>query len=67
VCDLPAVIEAGREFAKTRRRDALNFTSNFEDAAGVDLLFTSGTCSMCPKRWPNSWQTSETRSRATFW
>jgi putative methyltransferase (TIGR04325 family) len=49
VCDVPAVIEAGREFAKTRPSEGLSFTSNFDDAAGVDLLFTSGTLQYVPE------------------
>jgi putative methyltransferase (TIGR04325 family) len=49
VCDLPLVIEAGREFAKTRPSEGLSFTSNFEDAAGADLLITSGTLQYVPE------------------
>ncbi len=49
VCDVPAVIEAGREFAKTRPSDGLNFTSNFDDAVRADLLFTSGTLQYVPE------------------
>jgi putative methyltransferase (TIGR04325 family) len=52
VCDVPAVIEAGRAFAKTRPSEGLSFTSNFEDAAGADLLFTSGTLQYVPKTLP---------------
>ncbi len=43
VCDVPAVIEFGRDLAKTRPSEGLVFTSRFEDAAGADLLLTSGT------------------------
>ncbi len=43
VCDVPAVIEAGQELAKTRPSPGLSFTSEFADAAGSDLLLTSGT------------------------
>jgi putative methyltransferase (TIGR04325 family) len=49
VCDVPAVIVAGREFAKTRPSEGLSFTSNFEDVAGADLLFTSGTLQYVPE------------------
>lgn len=49
VCDVPSVIEAGREFAKTRPSDGLQFTSRFEDAADADLLFTSGTLQYVPE------------------
>lgn len=52
VCDVPAVIEAGREFAKTRPSEGLDFTSRFEDAAGADLLFTSGTLQYVPETLP---------------
>jgi putative methyltransferase (TIGR04325 family) len=49
VCDVPAVIEAGRQFARTRPSEGLSFTSNFEDVAGADLLFTSGTLQYVPE------------------
>jgi putative methyltransferase (TIGR04325 family) len=49
VCDVPAVIEAGREFARRRPSQGLRFTPNFEDAAGADLLFTSGTVQYLPE------------------
>ena len=49
VCDLPAVIEAGRVFARAQPSDGLIFTSNFRDAAGADLLFTSGTLQYVPE------------------
>jgi putative methyltransferase (TIGR04325 family) len=49
VCDVPAVIEAGREFARTHPSEGLHFTSNFEDAASADLLFTSGTLQYVPE------------------
>jgi putative methyltransferase (TIGR04325 family) len=52
VCDVPAVIEAGREFARTRPSEGLSFTSIFEDAAGADLLFTSGTLQYVPDTLP---------------
>jgi putative methyltransferase (TIGR04325 family) len=49
VCDVPAVIEAGREYAKTHSSEGLRFTSNFQEAAGADLLFTSGTLQYVPE------------------
>jgi putative methyltransferase (TIGR04325 family) len=52
VCDVPAVIEAGREFANTRPSEGLGFTSNFTEAAGADLLFTSGTLQYVPETLP---------------
>ncbi len=52
VCDVPAVIEAGREFARTRPSEGLDFTSRFEDAGGADLLFTSGTLQYVPETLP---------------
>lgn len=51
VCDVPAVIEAGREYAKTLSSEGLRFTSNFEEAGGADLLFTSGTLQYVPERF----------------
>jgi putative methyltransferase (TIGR04325 family) len=49
VCDVPAVIEAGREYAKTHSSEGLRFTSNFQEAADADLLFTSGTLQYVPE------------------
>jgi len=52
VCDVPAVVKAGEAFAKTRPSEGLSFTSNFEDCAGADLLFTSGTMQYVPETLP---------------
>ncbi len=52
VCDVPAVVRAGEEFARNRPSEGLAFTSRFEDAAGADLLFTSGTLQYVPKTLP---------------
>ncbi len=43
VCDVPAVVEAGRAHAALHPSPGLSFTTNFEDAAGTDVLLTSGT------------------------
>jgi putative methyltransferase (TIGR04325 family) len=43
VCDLPAVIESGRQMAATRDTPALRFTDKFTDAEGSDILICSGT------------------------
>ncbi|HVW76145.1 MAG TPA: methyltransferase, TIGR04325 family [Alloacidobacterium sp.] len=43
VCDVKAVIEAGREVAKTKPSEGLQFTTEFADCAGADILLTSGT------------------------
>jgi putative methyltransferase (TIGR04325 family) len=52
VCDVPAVVEAGRALAKTRPSEGLAFTSRFEDAAGADLLLTSGTLQYVEENLP---------------
>jgi putative methyltransferase (TIGR04325 family) len=38
VCDLPPEVEAGRAFAGERGAPALSFTTEFAEAAGVDLF-----------------------------
>ncbi|WP_171473332.1 methyltransferase, TIGR04325 family [Frigoriglobus tundricola] len=43
VCDLPAVVETGREVARQRQARHLAFTTNFRDADGLDIFFSSGT------------------------
>ncbi len=43
VCDVPAVAEAGRAIAQSRPSEGLRFTSTFAEAAGCDVLLTSGT------------------------
>ncbi|HEY1695242.1 MAG TPA: methyltransferase, TIGR04325 family [Polyangiaceae bacterium] len=42
VCDLPAIVEAGRELAASRGRRGLSFTTRYEDADGADVLLASG-------------------------
>ncbi|HEY3989584.1 MAG TPA: methyltransferase, TIGR04325 family [Acidobacteriaceae bacterium] len=49
VCDVPAVIEAGRELARTRPSEGLSFTSSFADSTGADMLLTSGTLQYIPE------------------
>lgn len=43
VCDVPAVAAAGRRYAAERESRGLKFTSDFSEAAGADILLTSGT------------------------
>lgn len=43
ICDVPAVVEAGRELARTNDHPArLSFTEHFAEGEGSDILFTSG-------------------------
>jgi putative methyltransferase (TIGR04325 family) len=42
VCDVPAVVEAGKRLAAVRHPSGLTFTSRHEDANGADVLFASG-------------------------
>jgi putative methyltransferase (TIGR04325 family) len=48
VCDVPAVVEAGRRLATARRPRGLGFTSTYEDADGADVLFASGVLQYLP-------------------
>ncbi len=41
VCDLPAVVEMGRELAAARGRRGLHFTTESRDASGADMLLAS--------------------------
>ncbi len=43
VCDVPAVVKAGRARAAQHDTPGLEFTSDFREAAGADVLLTSGT------------------------
>ena len=44
VCDVPGVVEAGREIAAERGAGPqLSFTTHFEDASGCDILYIGGT------------------------
>jgi putative methyltransferase (TIGR04325 family) len=43
VCDVPRVIEAGRELATKRGKSALGFTTEFAEASGFDVLLASGS------------------------
>jgi putative methyltransferase (TIGR04325 family) len=42
VCDVPAVVASGRALAAERGAVALDFTTEFSAADGMDILFTSG-------------------------
>ncbi len=49
VCDVPAVAERGRELARTKAPGGqLEFTSDWRDASGVDVLFASGSLQYLP-------------------
>lgn len=49
VCDVPAVVERGREFAVMHdRAQALSFTSEYQDADGIDVLYASGSLQYLP-------------------
>ena len=43
VCDVPAVVEAGAKRAGARGEDRLQFTADFADASGADIVLTQGT------------------------
>lgn len=43
VCDLPAIVKAGKELAEKRKRTNLVFTEKFEDASGKDVFLASGS------------------------
>lgn len=43
VCDVPAVIDRGRELATLRRAAGLEFTADFKQAAQADVLHASGS------------------------
>jgi putative methyltransferase (TIGR04325 family) len=43
VCDVPAIVEVGRERALEEQSDGLKFTTEFKDADGSDVLITAGT------------------------
>ena len=43
VCDLPAVVESGRKLAESRNVHQLDFTTDFQAAAGCDLMLCNGS------------------------
>jgi putative methyltransferase (TIGR04325 family) len=43
VCDVPAIVEVGRERALELHSDGLEFTTEFKDANNADVLITAGT------------------------
>ncbi len=43
VCDLPEIVQAGRDLARERNVTGLAFTEDFCDAEGADILLTTGT------------------------
>jgi putative methyltransferase (TIGR04325 family) len=51
VCDVPAVVKAGQELAVQREATAqLDFTTDFRQASGYDLLYASGSLQYLPMR-----------------
>jgi putative methyltransferase (TIGR04325 family) len=50
VQDVPAVVDYGRQFARERSaQERLQFTSEFADGDGIDLLFASGVVQYLPE------------------
>jgi putative methyltransferase (TIGR04325 family) len=47
VCDLPAVIEKGRQFIKDKGAEHLDFTSDFQHADGCDIFLSFGALQYC--------------------
>ena len=48
--DVPAVVDYGRQFARERgTQERLQFTSQFSDGDGMDLLFASGVVQYLPE------------------
>ena len=43
VCDVPAVVDAGRRLATQRQRSGLTFTTRTEELDGADILYASGS------------------------
>lgn len=43
VCDLPAIVKAGKELAENRKRLDLVFTEQFEEASGKDVFLAAGS------------------------
>jgi putative methyltransferase (TIGR04325 family) len=43
VCDVPAIVKAGEELARTEGRRELTFTTRFEDADGAHIFIASGS------------------------
>lgn len=51
VCDVPGVVQTGRDLAVQREATAqLGFTTDFRDASGVDVLYASGSLQYLPLR-----------------
>ncbi len=51
VCDVPGVVQTGRELAQQREAEAqLSFTTDFKDASGYDVLYASGSLQYLPTR-----------------
>jgi putative methyltransferase (TIGR04325 family) len=48
ICDVPAVVAAGRNLARECDAPHLDFTTEFADADGSDVLLTCGTLQYLP-------------------
>ncbi|MCW7536883.1 TIGR04325 family methyltransferase [Aquabacterium sp. A7-Y] len=50
VCDVPAVVERGRQIAAAQGHNPqLRFTTDFSEASGTDVLFASGSLQYLPQ------------------
>lgn len=50
VCDVPGVVQTGREIAAERGAGPqLSFTTEFEEASGYDILYIAGTLQVLPR------------------
>jgi len=54
VCDVPAVVAAGREVARERNASHLEFTTEFSEVEDFDILFTSGTLQLLEEEFASS-------------
>jgi putative methyltransferase (TIGR04325 family) len=51
VCDVPGVVQTGRELAVRREATAqLDFTTDYREASGCDVLYVSGSLQYLPTR-----------------
>ncbi|WP_235505172.1 TIGR04325 family methyltransferase [Variovorax sp. Root318D1] len=51
VCDVPGVAQTGKELAAQRDASAqLDFTTNYSEASGCDVLYASGSLQYLPQR-----------------
>lgn len=48
VCELPALVDAGKELAQQEGRSQLLFTTDFNDASGAEVFLASGSVQYVP-------------------